>query len=770
MSRVQNVVVESVKTILGWIPEQWLPGGSPDPLIGRRVAIGQQASRLDGPAKVAGKARFAADVVVPNLDYATLVHSPVTRGRITRLDCKAAEAAPGVILVMTHLNMPRIGPVPLISMSDMSAVGNSAVPIMQDPRIRYNGQVIALVLAETQLQADHAASLVVAEFEKEPAKTIFSEAKADARTLTSILVERNHIRIGLPEDELRKSAFSVDNVYHTPGHNHNAIELHAVTAVWKDDSLLVHDATQMVANTAIALAKLFGLKKDKVRVLSPFVGGGFGGKGLWDHQVVAIAASKVSGRPVRLMLDREGVYRIIGGRTPSEQRLAIGADAEGNFVSLIHTGYSILPPYGACPEQYGLTARAAYNSKSFELRQQHVDLDIVANTFMRAPGESIGTFALESAVDELAHEMGIDPMELRLRNLPEKHPITGTPFSQRGLRRAYADGAKRFGWERREAGPGTMREGEWRIGLGCASGSFPYVRMPNATVRLRVNYDGSATVSCSAQEMGMGTATVQVQHAADRLGLPVDAVKFELGDSALPAAPMAGGSSQTVSIAGAIIAAAEKLTVELVRLAGNDTPLAGLRAGQVRLVEGGVGSVADPALHESYASILRRAGREELTVTASGSLPLEFMKYAMHSSSAMFCELRVSDVTGEVRIDRLLGCFDCGTILNPKTATSQFKGGMIMGIGLALTEETLFDDRSGRIMNPSLADYHIPAHLDVPELEVMWTDIPDPRSPLGARGIGEIGITGVAAAIANAVFNATGKRVRDLPITLDKLL
>jgi xanthine dehydrogenase YagR molybdenum-binding subunit len=770
MSKVQNAVIGSVRTVIGWVPAGWLPGGSPDPLIERRVSIGSQAARLDGPVKVAGQARFAAEVALDRLSYATLVHSPITRGRISRLDTGAAETAPGVILVMSYRNMPRIGAVPLMGVSDLSAVGNSSLPILQDAEIRYNGQVVALVVAETQEQADHAASLIAIDYAEDSANTRFEDAKADARTPASILIEKNHVSIGNAERELGRARHSVDHVYRTPGQNHNAIELHAVTVAWEGESLVLHDTTQMVAPSANALAKLFGLKKGQVRVLSPYVGGGFGGKGLWDHQVVAIAAAKLIGRPLRLVLSREGVYRIVGGRTPSEQRVAIGADADGTFTALIHTGYSVQPPYGACPEQYTSGTRGLYRAKSFEILQHHVDLDIVPNTFMRAPGEAIGSFAVESAVDELAHAMAIDPIELRLRNTPDRHPISGTPFSQHAMRQAFTDGAERFGWNRRRAEPGTRHDGEWRIGMGCATGSFPYVRMPGATVRLTLRGDGSATVSCSAQEMGMGTATVQAQHAADRLGLPIDAITVELGDSALPAAPMAGGSAQTVSIAGAILAAADKLTGELLRLAGNDSPLAGLRAGDVRLVEEGIASIEEPARHESYRSILARAARDTVVVTASGTPPLEFLKFAMHSTAAMFCELRVSAVTGEVRVDRLLGSFDCGTILNPKTAASQFRGGMIMGLGLALTEETLFDERSGRIMNPSLADYHIPAHLDVPEIEVMWTGIPDPRSPLGARGIGEIGITGVAAAVANAVFNAAGKRIRDLPITLDKLL
>lgn len=770
MSRVQNAVVDSVKTVLGWVPAQWLPGGTPDPLLQRRAAIGRQDSRLDGPEKVRGQARFAAEVAMDRLSYASLVHSPVTRGRITRLDTAAAEAAPGVILVMTYRNMPRIGPLALIGVTDLSAVGNSSLPIMQGPEVRYNGQVVALVVAETQEQADHAASLVEIDYAEDAARTRFDDAKGDARTPASILMDRNHVSVGNAERELAQAPHRVDNVYRTPGQNHNAIELHAVTVAWEGGSLVVHDATQMIAPSANALAKVFGLKKEQVRVLSPFVGGGFGGKGLWDHQIVAVAAARLVGRPVRLMLSREGVYRMIGGRSPTEQRVAIGADQDGRFTALVHTGYSIMPPYGACPEQYTLGTRALYRSKSFEIVQHHVDLDIVPNTFMRAPGEALGTFAVECAIDELAHAMGIDPIELRRRNEPDRHPVHGSPFSQRALTQAYADGAKRFGWERRIAEPGARRDGEWRIGMGCASGSFPYARMPGAHVRITLRRDGSATVACSAQEMGMGTATVQVQHAADRLGLPVEAIRFEMGDSALPAGPMAGGSCQTVSIAGAIMAATEKLTGELLRLAGNDSPIAGLRAGDVRLVDGGIAGVGDPSRRESYRSILTRAARDELTVSAAGSAPLEMLKFAMHSSSAIFCELRVSEVTGEVRVDRLLGSFDCGTILNPKTAASQFRGGMIMGLGLALTEETLFDERSGRIMNATLADYHIPAHLDVPKIDVMWTGIPDPRSPLGARGIGEIGITGVAAAVANAVFNATGKRIRDLPITLDKLL
>ena len=770
MSTLQNVLINSVRTAVGWVPEGWLPGGTPDPLIGTRGHVGRQSALSDAPLKVTGTARFAAEVQVEGLCHAALLHAPITRGRIATLDTAAAEAAPGVLAVITHRTMPRVDSPALISLTNPSAVGNSSLPILQDDRVHYNGQVVAAVVAETREQADHAAGLIDIGYAEDTAPPDFDAAKADARTIPTLLFEPTRRAAGDAEGQLKRADHSVDLTYTTPWQTHNPIELHALTVVWEGEKLTVHDATQMVASSAGTLAKLFGLKRSDVRVLSPFVGGGFGAKGFWDHQVIAVAAARMVGRPLRLVLSREGVYRMIGGRSQTEQRVALGADKDGRFTALIHSGTSVMPSYGCSPEAFTLGTRGMYRSDSYSYTQQHVDLAVVPNTFMRAPGEAVGTFAVECAVDELAHEMGMDPIELRLRNISEVHPVTGVRFSQHALDQAYRDGAERFGWDRRSATPGTVSDGEWRIGMGCASGSFPYARMPGSAVRITLSREGTATVACSAQDMGMGTATVQVQHAADRLGLEPDAVRFQMGDSDLPASSIAGGSAQTASIAGAIIAASSKLTGELLRLAGNASPLAGLRAGDVRFDRAGLAAIDDPERHESFAAILSRANRDDIAVTATGAPPMEMFKHAVHSTSAMFAEVRVSTVTGEVRVSRMLGSFDCGTILNPRTATSQFRGGMIMGLGLALTEATEYDTRSGRIMNASLADYHVPAHLDVYEIEVMWTGIPDPRTPLGARGIGEIGITGVGAAVANAVFNATGKRVRDLPITLDKLL
>jgi xanthine dehydrogenase YagR molybdenum-binding subunit len=517
------------------------------------------------------------------------------------------------------------------------------------------------------------------------------------------------------------------------------------------------------------LAQVFGIDEDHVHVTSLYVGGGFGGKTLWSHHVLAAAASKLAGRPVRVTLSREGVYRVVGGRTNTEQRVAIGAHDDGRFVALIHTGISAMTPYNALAEQFTFPARHMYAAESLKTDQQVVDMDMLANSFMRAPGESVGTFALESAIDELAIELDLDPVELRIRNEPETDPSSGLAFSARHLVEAWRTGAERFGWERREA-PGTRREGEWLVGMGCATATYPYHRFPGGVARIRLEKTGHATVEVPAADMGMGTSTTQTIVTAERLALPLERVTIAYGDSSFPGSMLAGGSGQTASISGAVISAQRALVEELLAIAGDESPLAGLTADEVGSRDEGLCELADPIRWESYSQILERAGRDELAVVAAASEPEETQAYSMHSTGAVFCEVRVNAVTAETRVHRILGSYDCGRIINPKAATSQFRGGIIMGIGLALTEETEFDERTGRIMNPSLAEYHVPVHMDVPRIEVMWTDIPDPYAPAGARGIGEIGITGVAAAIANAIYDATGRRVRDLPITLDKLL
>ena len=746
-----------------------MPDKAPDPLIGTQKSVGQPLSRLDGALKVMGRARFSAEVPFENLAYAAVVYSSIARGRIRSIDRAAAEAAPGVLLVMTYENAPRL-PAPPLMMADPVGAAGSSLPVMQDSSIHWNGEPVAVVVADTQEQADHAAHLVCVTYDVQQANVAFDRLKATAKPPKDILGEPAKVEVGDAEAALAAAPFRVDGVYRTPRHNHAAMEMHAVTVAWTGDSLLVHDTSQLVNLTRATLAKVFDVAEEKVRVLSPFVGGGFGNKGVWSHHVLAVAAARVTGRPVRLVVSREGVFRATGGRTLTEQRVALGAKTDGTLSALIHTGVTGMTSHNNCPEQFTFPARHLYASETMLLSQEIIELDMVANTFMRAPGESVGTFALESALDELAEKLSLDPVELRRRIEPEKDPTSGLAFSSRHLVEAYRRGAEQFGWDRRKSAPRSTQDGDWLIGQGVATATYPYFRMPGGAARIRLTADGRAIVSMASHEMGMGTATVQSQHAADRLGLPVGQVTFEYGDTDLPHGTIAGGSSQSASIVAAVTAAHGALVKELLKLAGNDSPLGGLKPRDVEARDGGLFHRKDRARGETYVSILTRAHRDDIACEAAAPPPLEMLKYSMHSYGAQFCEVRVNRFTGEIRVARFLGSFDTGRILNPKTAASQFRGGIIMGLGLALTEETMFDERSGRIMNPSLAEYHVPVHLDVPQIDVIWNDIPDPHSPLGLHGIGEIGITGVGAAVANAVYNATGRRIRDLPITLDKLL
>ncbi|OAN62314.1 xanthine dehydrogenase family protein molybdopterin-binding subunit [Sphingomonas sp. TDK1] len=768
----QGLVQSAMERLVPLAPDSWIPGGVPDPLIARKHgAIGKPVSRLDGALKVTGTAAFAAEHRFDGMVYAALAYATIARGRIAAIDSAAAELAQGVVLVMTHRNAPRMATPPAFGASP-TGVGPSDLAVMQDDRVHWNGQPIACVLAETQEQADHAATLLQITYEVEESITSLADAKANGIEQGLFMGNPLLNAVGDAESAFAAAPHKVDQVYCTARHNHNAIEPHAATMAWNGDTLTIHDASQMVTQQAQTLADVFGLETEQVRLTSPYVGGGFGGKGLWDHQIIGAAAARLSGRPVRIALSRAGVYRVVGGRSLTEQRVAIGARADGRFDALIHTGLSVMTPHNNMPEPFILGSQAAYAVPNLLFKVEVTRMHMLANTFMRAPGEAVGTFALESAVDELAVQLGIDPVELRLRNEPEKDPVNGRAFSSRHIAEAWRSGAERFGWADRPA-VGTRQEGEWRIGLGCATGTYPYYRMPGAEARITLSRDGDgvrAKVEVAAAEMGMGTATTTALVAAERLGLAIEQIEVVYGDSAIPGAIMAGGSQQTAAIGAAVIAAHGELVGELLKLAGNDSPLAGLSPQEVGCEGGGLAALADPTRHERYASILARSQRDGITVTKAGSMPLETMHWSMHSHSALFCEVAVNIVTGETRVRRFLGSFDCGRILNPKTAASQFRGGIIMGLGMALMEETQFDERNGRIMNPSLAEYHMPVHLDVPDIDVIWTDIPDPHTPMGAHGVGEIGITGVAAAVANAIYNATGKRIRDLPITLDKLL
>ena len=754
---------------------QFMPDAEPDPLIRKQHGyIGKPVSRVDGQLKVQGAAKFSAEFKFENLAYAALHYSTIAKGKIISIDYSAAEKADGVLAVITHENAPKMkDPAPATSDGSSGGAMASDIPILRDEKIYWNGQPVAVVVAETQNQAEHGASLIKVEYEMDEKVAVsFDTFKSEAEIPKDIFGEPSELESGDAEKALATAACSVDRMYRTPRYNHNAIEPHATTVVWNEagDELTAFDSTQSVTAFKNTFAKMFDLAEDKVRVLAPFVGGAFGGKvTMWWHSALCAAAAKAVNRPVTLALSREGVYRIVGGRTLTEQRVALGVNNENKFVALIHTGTSATTTQGMFAEQITYPARHLYAAENYFIGQKIVHLDTVTNTYFRAPGDSVGSFALESAIDELAFELKIDPIELRRLNEPEKDPTNDKEFSSRNMIEAYRRGAGKFGWQ--QQAPLSQRDGKWLVGQGVASAFYPHYRIPS-TSRLRISADGSVAIQTAAHEMGMGTATVQLQHAAERLGLPIDKISFEYGDSSLPEAPIAGGSYQTVSVAASVAAAVEKAHHELLALAGDDydSPLAGLTYEQVEARNSGLFSKEDTSQGETYSAILQRIGQPYVEVEETSGMPLEMFKYSMGSYGAQFCEVRVNEETGEVRVSRFLGSFDCGRILNPKTATSQFRGGIIMGIGMALTEETLFDERTGRIMNPSLAEYHVPVNLDVPHIEVIYNDIPDEHSPLGAHGVGEIGITGVAAAVANAVFNATGKRIRELPITLDKLM
>ncbi|WP_248966127.1 xanthine dehydrogenase family protein molybdopterin-binding subunit [Sphaerisporangium perillae] len=748
--------------------------------------VGKPIDRVDGGAKTSGAARYAAEYPYPGLAYAALVHSTVARGRITGIETAGAAAVPGVLAVITHENAPAMKPAPPMSVLNLSSLATGTrVNYLNTDEVHWNGQPVAVVVAETQDAALHAATLVRVTYEEFAATVGFTAEEPNAKPQKSDMLQSGSASKGDAEAALAAAPVSVDLRFTTPQHNHNAIEPHATTAVWDGDRLTVHEGTQNVAWVRDHLAARFGIPAGSIRVISPYVGGAFGGKTMvWAGTILTVLAARVTGRPVRMMLTREGVYRTVGGRTPSAQRVALGAGADGRLTSLIHTSVTQVGRVGGGPEQVTSQSRHLYDAGAILVRQSLVELDTLSNTIMRAPGESIGTFALEAAVDELAYKLDLDPIEFRMRNEPERNPIDGKRFAHRMLREAYALGAERFGWSARTPEPGSMRDGRWLVGMGVASAYHPSWQLP-ANVTVRLSADGTVLVRCGFHEMGMGGATAQAQIAADALGVPFEAVRVEYGDSVLPTGPGAGGSGQTASVAASLLTACEKLKRSMLALArrSSGSPLRGRRLNGLRARDGGLWT--EPGPGETYAAILARAGRPHLEVAVGSDTRVGAMvgqarfmakflrdrrRWMKAACGAQFCEVRVDPDTGEVRVSRWVGAFDVGTVINAKTAAAQLRGGIVMGIGMALSEETLVDPRNGRIMNPGLGEYHVPVHADIPPIDVCYLGDPDPTMPLGLIGVGEVGITGVAAAIANAVHHATGRRVRDLPITLDKLL
>ncbi|MDQ2655752.1 MAG: xanthine dehydrogenase family protein molybdopterin-binding subunit, partial [Chloroflexota bacterium] len=622
---------------------RFVPDPAPDPLIQKTGAIGLPLDRVDGARKVQGAATFTAEYQVENVAHAALVYSTIAKGRISGIDSSEAEALAGVIAVITNQNAPRMKHPTLLSMLRLGkGIGGSELPIMQDDSVNFDGEAVAVVVAELPEQAAYAASLVRVTYEPEQPRVSFEAEQAHATVPKDVFGEEPEIILGDPDAALAAAAFVVDNTYRTPRQNQNALEPHATIAIWEDDDhLLVLESTQFVNGVKHQLAHVFGLKPENVRVVSPFVGGGFGGKvALWSHTVLCAAAARVTGRPVKLVLSREGVFRLVGGRTLAEQRVALGADSDGALTALIHTGTTATTTHARYPEQFSLTSRHLYATKNLRSAQDVVNLDTVANSWMRAPGDALATYALEVTLDELAYAMHLDPIELRRRNEPTQDPTTGAPFSSRHLLECLARGAEAFGWSARPARPRAQRDGQWLVGQGVAASYFPHYRW-TAKAKVRLDADGTALVQAAAAEMGMGTATVQIQQAADRLGLPIDRVTFEYGDSALPDSPiMAGGSSQTVTIAAAVQKAVENLHRDLLKLVPESSPLAGSMLQQVEARDGGLYCLGTRQ-GESYAAMLQRAGKAFIEVEGKSAPPLEILKYAMASYGAQFCEVRV---------------------------------------------------------------------------------------------------------------------------------
>jgi xanthine dehydrogenase YagR molybdenum-binding subunit len=754
----------------------------------RRGWIGRPLDRRDGPAKTTGAARYSADYPHDGLGHAALVHATITRGRITSIDTAEASALPGVVAVITHENAPPMK----ATAAQNPARGNLSssatnVTYLNTDEIHFNGQPVAVVVADTLEVARHAASLVRVGYEEWKASVDFMAELGNAKKQRGNPIMPPHADRGDAEAALAAADVAIDLRFTTPPLHHNAIEPHATIAVWSAGQLTVYEGSQYVTGARAHLAKKFGLRASDVRVISKFVGGAFGGKSLvWPGTILAVLAARVTQRPVKLVLQREAVFRAVGGRTPTTQRVALGADATGRLSSLIHTSVVLNGRIGGYAEQVTSASRHLYAAPNLLVRQDIVPLDTLSNTIMRAPGEAVGTFALESAVDELAYRTGVDPIELRLRNEPPTSPADGKQFSHRRTHEALVLGAEQFGWAERTPEPGSMRDGNHLVGMGVATAFHPAFQFPT-DLTVRLSGDGSVLVRCSFHEMGMGSATALAQVTADLLGVPVDALTLDYGDTDLPPGPGAGGSGQTASVTRGLLAACDQLKRSLHGRVRRDagSPLHHTHYEQLVATAGGLYLRDDPGIGEPYEAILDRAGMPHLEVRIGSDARIgravtqmrffaklirDQRRWVKAASGAQFCEVRVDPDTMEVRVTRWVGVFDIGTVVNLKTASSQLRGGIVWGIGLALTEATLVDPRNGRIMNPSLAEYHVPVHSDVPPIDVHILDDPDPTMPLGVLGAGEVGITGAAAAVANAIRHATGRRVVDLPITIDKLL
>ncbi|MDR5739837.1 MULTISPECIES: xanthine dehydrogenase family protein molybdopterin-binding subunit [unclassified Caballeronia] len=732
--------------------------------------IGQPLDRTDGVLKVTGQARYSGDNSEAKLAHAVLITSTVAKGRIASIDASRAEALPGVLFVMTHRNAMRL---PNGGVPDAQPPAVRKLTLLQTNDVRYSNEPVAVVVADTLEHARGAARFVDIRYEAATPNADFQRARSSAYQPEKMMGRAITTQRGDVDAGLRQGASRFDAVYTTPNEHHNPMEPHATLARWDGPKLTLYDSTQGVSGTRSAVAKFFGIPDDDVRVICPFVGGGFGCKGsAWSHVVLAAMASKQTGRPVKLVLDRPQMFGMVGNRPFTEQRIQVSARPDGTMTGMRHDVISTTSTFEDWTESSAIVTRMMYAVPNQSTSHKLVKLDVGTPTFMRAPGETSGSFALESAMDEMAYRLGMDPLAFRIRNHANMEPQEKKPWSGKSLLECYRAGADKFGWSRRSAAPRSMREGNTLIGWGVATATYPANRS-EASAIARILPDGTAVVASGTQDLGTGTYTIMTQVAADALGFPLDYVRFALGDSSLPKAPVSGGSQSAASVSPAVQAASKQAREQLIAMAIADrgSPVAGLAREDVTVSNGWVVSLSAPEKRDPAAAVIARNGGRPIEAVATTRPGDEKKQYSFHSFGAVFAEVHVDADLGTIRVPRIVGVYDVGTLINEKTAHSQLMGGIVWGVGSALLEKSDLDVRYGRYTNANLAEYHVPVNADIGSLDIAFVGQPDPHiNPLGARGIGEIGITGVAGALANAVFHATGVRVRDLPVTLDKVM
>ncbi len=728
--------------------------------------LGRPLDRVDGPLKVTGQARYAGEFNQAGLLYGSVVSSTIARGRVLSIDAAAAEAVPGVQLVLTHLNRPRLA-ADDDSYEDMdSAEGSAFRPLFND-RVLYSGQPLALVVADNLEIARHAASLVTLEYATEAHQTDLVAALDQAHEAPAELPEPR----GDAEAALLGAALSIELEYALPIEHHNPMEPHASTVFYQDDgSLLIYDKTQGPQNSQQYVQHVFLLDKEKVRILAPFVGGAFGSGLRPQYQLpLAVMAALVLKRSVRVTLTRQQMFTF-GYRPRMLQRLRLGCTANGTLQAITHDAFAQTSRFEDFTEHVVEWSGMLYHCDNVRLGYRMVPLDVFTPLDMRAPGATEGVFALECAMDELACAAAIDPLQLRLLNFAETNQNEGKPYSSKELRACYAQGAERFGWDRRSMEPRSMRDGHQLVGWGMATGVWEAMQNP-ASARAALAADGRLTVSSATTDIGTGTYTVMTQIAAAAMGLPVEQVEFKLGDSSLPTAPLQGGSFTVSSVGTAVQQACVALQGKLFEVAQRlpQSPFAGVALEQVEFVEGQLRLRESPDIALSVAEVLAASGPLEAQADAKPDEKRD--KFATATHSAVFVEVKVDEALGSIQVSRVVSAIAAGRVVNPKMARNQILGGVVWGIGMALQEETQIDHSLGRYMNHSLAEYHIPVNADIHDIEVIFVEENDDVvNALGSKGVGEIGIVGVASAVANAIYHATGKRIRELPITLDKLL